>query len=92
MRLEGDRAHLLAEEPAGIVLGARAPLLDDDLALGADLFGVEEEILHAVGLEIDHEIDLVGRNVDVIRRDVLRLNALSWPPFSSTSRANCFAP
>src|SRR2546428_7169173 len=36
VRLEGDRADLLAEEPARVVLGAGPPLLDDDLALRGD--------------------------------------------------------
>ena len=65
-------AHLFAEEPAGIVLGARPPLLDDDLALGGDRLGVEEQILHAVGLEVDDEVELVGRDVHVVRGHVLR--------------------
>src|SRR3989442_7039403 len=29
VRLEGERGHLLAEEPTRVVLGARPPLLED---------------------------------------------------------------
>ena len=72
MRLEGDRADLLAEEAARVVLGAGAALLDDDLALGVDLLGIEQQVLHAIGLEVDDEIDLVAGDVDEVRRDVLR--------------------
>ena len=72
MRLERDGADLLAEEAARVVLGARAPLLDDDLTLRGDLLGIEEQVLHAIRLEIDQQIELVGRDVHVIRGDVLR--------------------
>ena len=71
MRLEGERAHLFAEESTRIVLGARAPLLDDDLALGGDLLGIQEQVLHAVSLEIDHQVELLRRDRDVIGGDVL---------------------
>ena len=71
MRREGQRGDLLREEPAGIVVRAHPALLEDDLALGGDVARVEEEVVHAVGLEIDHEGEAVRRDVDVVRRDVL---------------------
>ncbi len=72
MRFEGDGAHLFAEEPTRIVLGAGPPLLDDDLTLRVDLLRIEEQILHAVRLEIEHEVELIRCDVDVVRGDVLR--------------------
>ena len=41
-------------------------------ALGVDLLGIEEQVLHAVGFEVDDEVELVGGDVDVVRRHVLR--------------------
>ena len=72
VRLEGEGADLLAEEAARIVLGPRAALLDDDLALGGDLLGIEQEVLHPIGLEVQHEVELVGGDVDEVRGHVLR--------------------
>src|SRR5216110_2155791 len=72
VRPESERGHLLTEEPARVVVGARPPLLEDHLALRVDLLGVEQEVLHAVGVELDHEIELVRGDVDEVRGDVMR--------------------
>ena len=72
MRLERDGANFLAEVPARVVLGTGPPLLDDHLALRGDLLGIEEQVLHPVRFEVDHEVQLVGRDVDEVRGDVLR--------------------
>src|SRR2546425_5273260 len=72
VRLEGDGVDLLAEKPARVVLRAGPPLLDDDLTLRGDLLGVEQQVLHPVRLELDHEVELVGRDVDEVRGHVLR--------------------
>src|SRR5206468_114246 len=37
-----------------------------------DLLGIEEQVLHPVRFEVDHEVQLVGRDVDEVRGDVLR--------------------
>ena len=72
VRLERDGRHFLGQEALGIVFGARAPLLDHDLALGVDLLGVEQQVVHPVRLEVEHEVELVGDEVDVVRSHVLR--------------------
>ena len=76
MSLERDGGHFLGQEAFGIVLGARPALLDDHLPLGVDLLGVEQEVVHPVRLEVEHEIELVGHDVDVIGRHVLRCEGI----------------
>ena len=71
VRLERQRHHLFRHEPVRIVLGARAPLLHDDLPLGIDLLGIEEEVSHAVRLERQRQVHLVGGDIDVVRGHVL---------------------
>ena len=55
MGAEGERLDLFAQESARVVLRARAPLLDHDLPLGLDLLRIEEQVLHAIGFEVDDE-------------------------------------
>src|SRR5207253_9986727 len=45
--------------------------LEDHLALRVDLLGVEQEVLHAVRVKLEHEVELVRDDVDEVRGDVL---------------------
>ena len=65
------RRHLLGEDVGGIVLGARAALLEDHLALGPHLLLVELEIEHAVGLHRHDRLEAVlGDALEVARHVV----------------------
>ena len=53
--LEIERGHhLLFQQEPRIVVDARAALLENDLALGLDVFVGEAQILHAVGFHLHH--------------------------------------
>ena len=70
MRREGHGVEELGEGSDRVVLRARPALLHHDLPLGVDLAGSEEQVPHAVGLELEHEIELLGRDAHMVRGDV----------------------
>ena len=58
-------ADRLAELGAGIVVDARAPLLEDDLALRQQRLVGEDEVRHPVGLVLHHQAEmLLGDGLD----------------------------
>src|SRR5262249_25813456 len=63
--------ELLGEIAVGIVLDPAPPLFRHHLTLGLDLLGIEEEIAHPVRLQPQDEVDAVGRDVHVVRGDVV---------------------
>jgi hypothetical protein len=67
---EGNGVEELAQRADRVVLGAHPPLLHDDLPLGVDLRGIEEQVAHPVGFELEHEVQLVGGESHVIDGDV----------------------
>ena len=67
---EDAEAEQLGEASDRIVLGARPALLHDDALLGLHLPGIEEEVPHPVGLELEHQIELVRGDGHVVRGDV----------------------
>ena len=72
MVLVQRRRHLLGQDAGGIVLGARAALLDDHLALGLHLFRVELEVDHAVGLHLHHRLQAILGDALEVARVVVR--------------------
>ena len=70
VRLERQRHHLFRREAVRIVLGARAPLLHDDLPLGIDLLGIEEQVSHPVRFDLERLLPAVRRELEPVRRVV----------------------
>ena len=66
------RIELLVKQRRGAVVDAHAALFDDDLALGRDDRVVDDEIGHAVGFELHHQLEPVGGDVLEIGRVVMR--------------------
>ena len=63
--------HLLVEQSGRVVLDARAAFLEDDVALGDDLFFGKAEVDHAVGLHPHHGLQAVRGDALEVSRDVM---------------------
>ncbi len=72
MRHERRRLHLLAEQTLVVVFHAQAPLGVDDSTLALDDRRDEGQVSHAVGLEIEHEIQGATGKPVLVAGDVRR--------------------
>jgi hypothetical protein len=70
-RLEGQRAHRLVHRAVRIVLTPHAALFQDHLALGVDLRGIQQQVPHPIGLDLQNQVQTIGRDVGVVAGHVL---------------------
>ena len=72
VRDEREREQRLDHLALRVVLAAHAALLEHDLALGVEHLGRDHEVPEALRLELDHEREMLGRDVLEVHRDVAR--------------------
>ena len=67
---EGDGVEELGEGSDRVVRRARPAFLHHDLPLRVDLSRCEEKVPHPVSLELEHQVELLGRDGHVVHGDV----------------------